>query len=109
MTSIAELPEVMLRSPDTTWDRPKWELLPNDGNHDEVIDEVLYETTAPACRNWIVRPARRDALVCSRPDGTLGDWAQSALVGPDKALASPTLSIHAPVGVVCADTPDTSI
>ena len=56
MTVISELPELMLRSADATWDRTKWEQLPDDGNRYEVIDGVLYMTTAPsAFHQWILR------------------------------------------------------
>jgi Uma2 family endonuclease len=56
MTIISELPELMLRSADATWDRAKWEQLPDDGNRYEVIDGVLYMTTAPsAFHQWILR------------------------------------------------------
>ncbi len=56
MTVIADLPELMLRSSDATWDRAKWEQLPDDGNRYEVIDGVLYMTTAPsAFHQWILR------------------------------------------------------
>src|SRR4051794_808899 len=48
MTAIADLPELMLRSADATWDRARWEQLPDDGNRYEVIDGVLYMTTAPS-------------------------------------------------------------
>jgi Uma2 family endonuclease len=56
MTIISELPELMLRSIDATWDRARWELLPDDGNRYEVIDGVLYMTTAPSFfHQWIIR------------------------------------------------------
>src|SRR5436309_4797186 len=56
MTVISELPELMLRSADATWDRARWEQLPDDGNRYEVIDGVLYMTTAPSTfHQWIVR------------------------------------------------------
>jgi Uma2 family endonuclease len=56
MTVISELPELMLRSADATWNRARWEQLPNDGNRYEVIDGVLYMTTAPSFfHQWIIR------------------------------------------------------
>jgi Uma2 family endonuclease len=56
MTVISELPELMLRSADATWNRAKWEQLPDDGNRYEVIDGVLYMATAPsAFHQWILR------------------------------------------------------
>ncbi|MGH2351208.1 MAG: Uma2 family endonuclease [Chloroflexota bacterium] len=49
-------PELVLRSPDATWNRARWEALAADGNRYEVIDGVLYMTTAPsAFHQWIVQ------------------------------------------------------
>lgn len=56
MTVIATLPELALRSHDATWNYARWEQLPEDGNRYEVIDGVLYMTTAPSSfHQWIVR------------------------------------------------------
>ena len=52
--TIAEL-ELVLRSLDTTWCYARWEQLPDDGNRYEVIDGVLYMTTAPSnFHQWII-------------------------------------------------------
>ena len=40
--------EYLLRSPDASWTDDRWEQLPNDGNHYEVIDGVLCRSTAPS-------------------------------------------------------------
>ncbi|MDQ3548042.1 MAG: Uma2 family endonuclease [Chloroflexota bacterium] len=40
--------EYVLHSPDASWCYDKWEHLPNDGNRYEVIDGVLYMSTAPS-------------------------------------------------------------
>ena len=54
MMTIAE-PELVLRSLDTTWTYERWEQLPDDGNRYEVIDGVLYMTTAPSFfHQWII-------------------------------------------------------
>src|SRR4051812_17360191 len=45
--TVAEV-EFLLRSPDACWSYDKWERLPNDGNRYEVIDGVLYMSTAPS-------------------------------------------------------------
>ncbi len=37
-----------LRSTDTVWDYAAWKELPDDGNRYEIIDGVLYMTTAPS-------------------------------------------------------------
>lgn len=43
--------EFQLRSADASWCYDKWEQLPNDGNRYEVIDGVLYMSTAPGVRH----------------------------------------------------------
>lgn len=56
MTIIDTLPELVLRSIDATWNYTRWERLPDDGNRYEVIDGVLYMTTAPSSfHQWIVQ------------------------------------------------------
>ena len=48
--------ELALRSHDAAWDRTRWEQLPDDGNRYEVIDGVLYMSTAPSFfHQWIIR------------------------------------------------------
>jgi Uma2 family endonuclease len=48
--------ELVLRSLDADWCYERWERLPDDGNRYEVIDGVLYMTTAPSnFHQWIVR------------------------------------------------------
>lgn len=39
--------EFQLRSPDASWCFDRWEQLPDDGNRYEVIDGVLFMSTAP--------------------------------------------------------------
>jgi hypothetical protein len=46
MTVTVILPELALRSHDATWNYARWEQLPDDGNRYEVINGVLYITTA---------------------------------------------------------------
>jgi Uma2 family endonuclease len=56
MTVTVAFPELALRSHDATWNYARWEQLPDDGNRYEVIDGVLYMTTAPSnFHQWIVR------------------------------------------------------
>src|SRR5437764_15463997 len=43
--------DLFLRSPDAGWCYDKWEFLPDDGNLYEVIDGVLYMSTAPSFRH----------------------------------------------------------
>lgn len=53
---MVTVPELALRSHDATWDRARWETLPDDGNRYEVIGGVLYMSTAPSFfHQWIIR------------------------------------------------------
>ncbi len=197
-----EVPDLVLRSPNADWNRERWEQLPDDGNRYEVIDGVLYMTTAPSpfhqwivrqifltlhqqidsagvgitlfapiglfmpgCdpvqpdllvihnndlhivqggriegvpaliieilslsnpeqdtrikrgayaragvpEYWIVRPASRDVLLCSQPDATLGDYANSEHIASDAELVSPTLPIRAAITNFFAGAPDTTV
>jgi Uma2 family endonuclease len=48
-------PELTTRSLDANWNYARWSQLPDDGNRYEVIDGVLYMTTAPSFfHQWIV-------------------------------------------------------
>lgn len=64
MTIVHTGPERALRSLRADWNRERWEQLPDDGNRYEVIDRVLYMTTAPsAFHQWIVRQIVRALFV----------------------------------------------
>ncbi|RIK35296.1 MAG: Uma2 family endonuclease, partial [Chloroflexi bacterium] len=87
--------EYSLKSTDATWDYAKWLLLPNDGNRYEVIDGVLYMSTAPGVRHQrcVVRliehvglplQARGVALVVPAPVGVIMPGAEP--VQPDIVL-----------------------
>src|SRR3954451_19884923 len=55
ITTTAPLPQLVLRSLDHNWDYARWERLPDDGNRYEVLDGVLYMTTAPSnYHQWII-------------------------------------------------------
>jgi Uma2 family endonuclease len=44
--------EALLRSVDANWTEQDWEQLPHDdGNRYEIIDGVLYVSTAPSARH----------------------------------------------------------
>jgi Uma2 family endonuclease len=202
MAITTNLPELALRSPAADWSRERWEQLPDDGNRYEVIDGVLYMTTAPSnfhqwiirqivrrlfqqidepgvgvtlwapiglfmpgCdpvqpgivvihtaalgimhdrrifgipallvevlsptnpdtdlrikrsayaragvpEYWIVRPASRDALICTQPEAAMGDYAQVQHIAPDGELVSPTLPFRAAVADFFAGAPDTTL
>lgn len=60
MTSTPESPELVLHSSEATWDREQWDALPNDGKRYEIIDGVLYMSTAPSpWHQWISRQTQR--------------------------------------------------
>lgn len=60
MTTTMSGPDLLLRSPDATWDRARWEGLPEDGNRYEVIAGVLYMSTAPSpFHQWIIHQLAR--------------------------------------------------
>lgn len=194
--------DLAMRSQDATWTRERWGKLPADGNRYEVIDGVLYMSTAPSffhqwiirllqrelfaqiddrgigltlsspigvfmpgcdpvqpdllvIRNedmamvrdggihgvpallievvspsnpnydlrvkrqayaragvpeyWMFRPATRDALVCSNPDFSLGDYGHTDLVPPHGEILSPTLPFRAPVERFFEGAPDTTL
>jgi hypothetical protein len=47
-TETAAPPELVTRSLDASWNYARWLRLPDDGNRYEVIDGVLYMSTAPS-------------------------------------------------------------
>lgn len=48
--------DLVLRSYDEAWTYERWLTLPDDGNRYEIIDGVLYMTTAPRFfHQWIIR------------------------------------------------------
>lgn len=51
---------------------------------------------------WILRPATRDVLVCSRPDAELSDFTEVKHCGPDDELVSPTWPLRVPVAQLFA-------
>lgn len=55
MTLTMPPPDIGLRSLDASWNRARWELLPDDGRRYEIIDGVLYASTAPSnFHQWVV-------------------------------------------------------
>ena len=52
--------ELVLHSAEANWDRDRWDELPDDGNRYEIIDGVLYMSTAPSpLHQWISRQTQR--------------------------------------------------
>lgn len=55
MTLAFSTPDLTLRSLSPNWDYVRWEQLPDDGNRYEIINGVLYMTTAPSVfHQWII-------------------------------------------------------
>ncbi len=55
-TESITLPELVTRSADASWDYTRWARLPADGLRYEVIDGILYMSTAPSFfHQWIIR------------------------------------------------------
>ena len=77
-------PELALRSHSDDWNRERWEQLPDDGNRYEVIDGVLYMTTAPSYfHQWIIRQIVR--VLFQQVDDTgvgLTTWSPIGLFMP---------------------------
>ena len=202
MTLTALPRDVTLRSTDATWTAADWERLPDDGNRYEIIDGVLYVSTAPSAFHqwivqemyvalreqlalpgvgliflapiglfmpgsdpvqpdllvirsadrgivrerrvygvpallvevlsptsaeqdlrvklaayaragvpeyWVARPAERDFLVHTEPEGATGRYLQVTHVPPDGELVSPTLPFRAPIATFFAGAPDTTL
>ena len=60
MAITRTMPELAMRSQDAAWNRARWETLPADGNRYEVIDGILYMSTAPSVfHQWVVRQVVR--------------------------------------------------
>ncbi|MFL5801704.1 MAG: Uma2 family endonuclease, partial [Roseiflexaceae bacterium] len=83
-------------------------LSPTNADADLRIKRSAY-ARAQLPEYWIIRPASRDALVCTQPDLTMGDYAQVQHVLPDAELVSPTLPFRAAVADFFADAPDTTL
>src|SRR4029078_2363463 len=84
MTTEIIIPKLVLRSPAATLDYARWEQLPDDGNRYEVIDGVLYMTTAPSYfHQWITRQVSL-ALIeqLDRSGFGLTTWAPIGLFMP---------------------------
>ena len=95
MTVTTMLPELALRSPQADWNRARWETLPADGNRYEVIDGVLYMTTAPSYfHQWIIRQIARMLFQFIDDSGVgLTAWAPIGLFMPECEPVQPDLVV----------------
>ncbi|MGH2354484.1 MAG: Uma2 family endonuclease [Chloroflexota bacterium] len=82
-------------------------LSPSHPGYDLRIKREAY-AKAGVPEYWIVRPAAREVLVCTQPDETLGDYAQTQRFGQEAELVSPTLPIRTAVAALFAGAPDTT-
>ena len=82
--TTASQPELVTRSLDATWNYARWSQLPADGNRYEVIDGVLYMSTAPSYfHQWIIRQIVRTLLVYIDDAGVgLTTWSPIGLLMP---------------------------
>lgn len=83
-TETVAPPELVVRSLDASWDYARWSQLPADGNRYEVIDGVLYMTTAPSFfHQWIIRQIVRSLLAQIDDTGAgLTIWSPIGLLMP---------------------------
>ena len=90
-----ELPDLVLRSPHADWDLARWETLPADGNRYEVIDGVLYVTTAPSSFHQFVTKQIARVLLAQIEDRGLGDvfWAPIGVIMPGCTPVQPDLVV----------------
>lgn len=81
MATTIDRPDLMLRSAEGGWDRSRWATLGDDGNRYEVIDGVLYMSTAPRPLHQMVSRLVERALYAQIDDRGHG------------------LTLHAPIGL----------
>lgn len=101
MTTLTPPFDLALRSHDAVWDRERWELLPNDGNRYEIINGVLYMTTAPSLfHQWIIRQVVR-VMFTQIDDKGLGLtlWAPIGLFMPGCDPVQPDIVLVPTTGV----------
>lgn len=83
-TTMLIEPDLVTRSIGANWNYARWSQLPDDGNRYEVIDGVLYVTTAPSFfHQWIIRQIVL-ALVKQLDDNGVGitTWAPISVLMP---------------------------
>ena len=81
---------------------------PSSVGYDDRTKRQAY-ARAGVPEYWIARPPSRDVLVCSHPDATLGDYAQTRLFEQGEELVGATLPIRFPVDTLFAGAPDTTL
>jgi Uma2 family endonuclease len=79
-------------------------LSPSHPELDTVIKRAAY-ARAGVPEYWIVRPASRDVLVCSRPDAEFGDFTEVRHFAGDDELVGATLPIQLSVAELFQDIP----
>jgi hypothetical protein len=65
-------PDMLLHSPEATWNRERWEQIGDDGNRYEVIAGVLYMSTAPRPVHQLVSRLAQRQLYLQIDDRGLG-------------------------------------
>ena len=81
--TVSEI-DLLLQSRDASWCYERWERLPDDGNRYEVIDGVLYMTTAPGFghQRAIVRLVRYVGLPLEERGVALVTFAPIGVIMP---------------------------
>ena len=95
-TLTTEMLGLTLRSLNATWDYARWQELPADGNRYEVIDGVLYMTTAPSSfHQWITRRIFLSALNLQIDEQAIGVtfWSPIGLFMPGCDPVQPDLVV----------------
>ena len=65
-------PDLLLQSPEATWNRDRWEQIGDDGRRYEVIGGVLYMSTAPRPVHQLVSRLAQRQLYAQIDDRGLG-------------------------------------
>src|SRR4051794_3931321 len=107
MATTLSKPDLLLQSADNTWDRARWEALGEDGNRYEVIDGVLYMSTAPRPLHQLVSRLTERALYEQIDDLGLGVTlhAPSASSCRGAILYSPIFSSSSPQTSISSNRP----
>lgn len=95
LASAQRTPELFLRSVDATWDEARWETLDHDNYRYEVIDGVLYMSTAPSPRHQRITKRTAALLSTQIEDQGVGLvlWAPVGLFMPGTDPVQPDIMV----------------
>ncbi len=99
--------EYLLRSPDASWCFDKWERLPEDGNRYEVIDGVLYMSTAPGFEHQLIIANLHEhiGLALKRDGVAISAFAPVGVIMPGADPVQPDFLVirNERIGIVSTD------